>query len=112
MTHTRPIFWAWLVGVPLLVITLGAYYYWYQMLLAQGYGYVFNDMMYQTPFRLARCCLATALCVGYVTYELTRGHLPKLLRGAYVLVLGFGIALFAVSWIVRHFAVTPFWHHP
>jgi hypothetical protein len=112
MSHTRPIFWAGLVGLPLVIITVWAYYYWYQMLVARGYGYMYNDIKFQVPFRLARYCLAAAVCVGLVTLELTRRHIPKYWRYGYVLILGFGMALFAVSWIVRHFAVTPFWHHP
>jgi hypothetical protein len=112
MTHTRPTFWAGLTGAVLLVITAGAYYYWYQVLVARGYGYMYNAMKYQTGFALTRFCLFVALCVGCATYELTRQRLSKLCRSAYLLLLGFGIALFAVHWIVLHFAVAPFWHHP
>jgi hypothetical protein len=112
MSQTRPIFWAGLVGLPLLIITVWAYYYWYQMLLARGYGYTYNAMKFQTPFRLARYCLAVGVCIGAVTLQLTRRHIPKFWRYAYVLVLALGVALFAVGWIVQQFAATPFWHHP
>ena len=109
---TRPVFWAGLVGVPLLATTLVAYYYWYHVLVARGFGYLYNASLLYPPFRRAQFCLAIVLVAGLLTLELTRKHLSRPLRYSYVLVIGFGIALFVVGWIINAFAGTPFWHHP
>lgn len=109
---TRPVFWAGLVGVPLCAITAYAYYYWYQELGARGFGYIYNAMVLYVPFRRAQICLGLALVAGLLTFELTHKHLSRTWRYGYVIVLGFGAALFVVGWIVSAFAVTPYWHHP
>ena len=112
MLHsTRPAFWAKLVGVPLLLVTSYAYYFWYKMLVARGYGYLYNAMKYSAPFRQARFILLIALFIGLVTYGLTRRFLTRAWRISYVIVLGLGIALFVVDWIVHQFGTTPWWHH-
>ncbi|PYK01138.1 MAG: hypothetical protein DME23_04730 [Verrucomicrobia bacterium] len=89
-----------------------AYYYWYHVLIARGFGYVYNASVLYTPFRRAQFGLAIALAAGLITFELTRKHLSRAWRYGYVIVIAFGIALFVVRWIISAFAVTPFWHHP
>jgi len=109
---TRPVFWAGLVGIPLVTITACAYYYWYHMLVARGYGYIQNAIFLDGPFRLARLCLAFALPVGLVTFQLTHRHLTLPWRIGYTVVISLAIAFFVVGWIIGAFAVTPFWHEP
>jgi hypothetical protein len=109
---TRPVFWAGLVGLPLIMATVIAYYYWYHVLVARGFGLLYNASLLYTPFRWARLGLAIALAVGLITFELTRKHLSRPWRYGYVVVIGLGSALFVVGWIIRAFAVPPFWHHP
>jgi hypothetical protein len=100
------------VAVPLVLVTAYAYYFWYQMLVARGYGYVFNAGKYSGEFQQARLFLLIALVVGVLTFQLTRRSLAKSWRIGYVTVLGLGIALFAIHWIIVHFGPTPWWHHP
>jgi hypothetical protein len=107
---TRPVFWAGLVGLPLVAITACAYYYWYQILVARGYGYIQNMIFLDAPFRRVRLCLAIALPIGLLTFQLTRRYLTLPWRIGYTVVIALAIAFFVVGWIIRAFGTTPFWH--
>jgi hypothetical protein len=110
--YVRPVFWAGLVGIPLLLATVYAYYVWYQVLIARGYGYVQDAIWLYAPFKEARWNLGIGLVLGFITYELTRPSLSRGWRLGYVVVLGMGVVLFAVNWIVTQFGPEPWWHHP
>lgn len=109
---TRPVFWAGLVGVPLLCVTAYAYYIWYHVLMARGYGQMFDAGKYYGELRRAGFFLLIALLIGIPTYGLTKRFLNKSWRIGYVMVLSLGIALVAVHWLIEQFGPTPWWHHP
>jgi hypothetical protein len=98
-----------LMLIPLLFFVACTYYFWYQVLLARGFGYGFNAMKYRMPFAFARLLLLMAILLGLIAYHRSRNFLPIPWRVGYVLIVGFGIAHFIVHWIIIQFGPEPFW---
>ena len=95
----------------LLLAIIYTYYLWYHVLVARGFGYLYNAMKYQPMFRLGRVVLLIALVSGLINYELIRSSLHRIWRIGYLSIITLGIAHFVVHWIVVSFGPTPFWHH-
>ena len=107
--YLKSVFLAKLAMTPILFLTAYLYYLWYQVLVARGFGYLFNGMKYQMPFMFARLLLLIATILGFIIYQFTRKSLPIYWRIGYVLIIGFGIAHFIVHWIILQFGPEPFW---
>jgi hypothetical protein len=96
----------------LVIVTGYAYFYGYQALQARGWGERENLLALQAPLSATLCYLSGALIVGFVTFELTRPHLPNAWRFCYVATLGLGVALFIVKGVVQQYALPNTINHP
>ena len=93
----------------LLAVTLYAYWVWYRCVRAQMHASV-NDAIRTSPAYFAMGpYLAWSLAMGLLAFECTRRRLPRFWRWAYVLLIGFGGAVFAVHWIQARFGPRAFW---
>jgi hypothetical protein len=72
--------WLLSVGLPLVIATSYALVLWRKVLIARGFGYIFNAQMYGPPFKRAQICVMCLGTLGLITYPFVRPALSRPLR--------------------------------